>query len=553
MNERMSTVHSTVEPLPDGMLDELIPPESDGEFVQHIQTHISHVFLTHERVYKIRKAVRFPFLDFSSRDARNRDCLDEVRLNRRLTPDVYLGVSAIKHFSGGWKLGALREDLDEGPGSEEYEHCVVMRRLPQGGDAQSLVENGRLTREHLEGIADRLARFHDANRLEDPGFYSEAEWFERISHPILQTLEMIRAEPDGPEIEQRADALALASRRGLEACAEHIEARHRGGFSVNGHGDLQLGHVWFEGDASAPLIIDCTEFSRNFRTIDPASEVAFLAMDLVYCGHPELAEHFLARYARDTDDFGLYWLVDLYSSYRAAVRAKVGLLASHDDTIEAAQRATWLTSARDHLAVAEGFLAARAGGAVVVTCGVVGSGKSTLANALARELAAVPIASDRIRKRQAGLRDDDHRAACDDPHAGLYDESHTTAVYSGLLERAEAVISSGRCVVLDATFALESQRRSVLSWAAKKGIPAYLIEAYCAPEIALERLRAREREGSDPSDAGPSLYEWSVERFAAPLEWPEKDRARIDTDKPSWRDDLRRIPFVRKLSKSSSP
>ena len=543
---------SNPEPLPDGLIDHLILPGGTAEPVDQIQTHISHLFLTRHRVYKIRKAVRFPFLDFSHRDARNRDCLDEVRLNRRLSPDVYLGIAPIRRSGTAWEIGPVAEVLAPDSSGETGEHCVVMRRLPDGGDAQALLAKGLLTDSHLAQIASRLAHFHNEHRLGNARSYSEAEWLEHVSQPIVNTLQMIETEAGPTELADRARALEEASRRRLRECADQIQSRHSAGLSIDGHGDLQLGHIWFEAGSTLPLIIDCTEFNRDFRTIDAASEVSFLAMDLIYRGHPELAEYFLAQYAQETDDYGLYTLVDFYASYRAAVRAGVALLAAKDDSISAAQRNAAQESARDHLAVAEALIKPATTGAVFVTCGIVGSGKSTVARELARTLGAATIGSDRTRKHLAGLRFDDHRGAHDNPEAGLYTDAKTDAVYAGLIERASAVVSSGRCVVLDASFALEAQRRTVLAWASERGIPAYLVEARCAPEVAYGRLCAREKSADDPSDAGPSLYEWSANHFAAPVEWPEEDRARVDTDHESWEEVLAHIPFVKNRLDSGS-
>jgi len=531
----------SIEPLPEGMLDGFVAPNPSGGPIEHVQTHISHLFLTRDRVYKIRKAVRFPFVDFSSRAARNRDCVDEVRLNRRLSPDVYLGVASIEPRGSRWQPTQPAERLAAG---DPLEHCVVMRRLPDGGDAQTLLRAGRLTPAHLAGVANRVAAFHQAHRL-DPSQSTRDDWAAHVSAPMLETLELVESEAGESQIRRRAIALADQTRKRLAAAAPAIEARRRNALAVDGHGDLQLAHVWFEGDPSSPRIIDCTEFNRDFRRIDAACEVAFLAMDLEYRGHRALADYFLAQYARRTDDYDLYRLVDLYASYRAAVRAKVALLAAQDASIDAAQRSAARHSAAAHLTLAEAFLAPKAKGALFVICGVVGSGKSTLADALAETLGAASIGSDLTRKRLAGLRADDHRAAGSAPRTGLYAESRTDEVYAGLLERADAVVPSGRAAVLDATFARRSQREAARRWASARDIPAYLIEARCDPQVALERLRVRAAQGSNPSDAGPDFYAWSAEHFEPPDEWPRDERSAIRMDTDAWRQDLENLTFVR--------
>jgi hypothetical protein len=506
--------------------------------VDAVQTHLSHVFLTGERVYKLRKAVKLSFVDFSTRAARNADCLREVSLNRRLAPDVYLGVAPLRRApASGFAVGGPRESLEAArPGEPEPEHCVVMRRLREGRDALSLLERGELGPRELDAVARVLARFHGRHGLGSPAPWTAAAWLERTATPLRACVESLRAHDppvcDARRLERVAD-LERERLRALEAC---FEARRLAGRAVDGHGDAHLQHVWFETAAEEPLLIDCLEFDEELRRIDVASEVAFLAMDLAYRGAPGLAERFLRSYAAETDDFDLYHVVDYFAGYRALVRAKVAGIAARDAGIALAQRAAAERSAAGHLELAERALEPPRRGALVVLCGTVGSGKSTVAAAFADASCGVVISSDRTRKRIAGLGPTDRPDA---PLArGIYTRAMSDRVYRGLLERALPVVESGRVAILDAAFPQAERRRAALAWAGERGIPALLVEVACSREVALQRLARREAEGLDASDAGPALHAWSIRTFEPVDEWPPARRVRLSTDDPSWREQV---------------
>lgn len=502
--------------------------------VEVVQTHISWVFLTRERVYKVRKGVDLGFLDFSTRAARNADCAREVALNRRLAADVYLGVAPLVPVDGRLRVGPPGEALAPGvPPMEAPEHCVVMRRLPDGGDALARLARGALEPAHLDAVAERVAAFHDANGLGAPAPFSREEWRERIAGPVADNFTALDASLAGaPERE----ALEHVRARTADFERRHdarFEARRRAGRAVDGHGDLHLAHVWFEGESCDPVIIDCIEFSERLRRIDAASEVAFLAMDLAYRERSDLAERFLRRYARERDDFDLYAVVDYFVAYRAGVRAKVAALAAAEPEIPAEQRARAAESVRRHLAFAAGALERPGGGALLLVCGVVGSGKTTVAELAADALGGGVVSSDRVRKRLAGL------GPLDRPREGfergIYTPERSKQVYAGLLDRAEPIAASGRVAILDATWARAAQRAEALAWARARGIPALLVEARCARAVAVARLSRRRREGRDPSDAGPELYDRSEAGFERPDEWPAARRLAVATDAEGWR------------------
>lgn len=496
--------------------------------VESVQTHISHVFLTGGRVYKFRKAVDLGFLCFATRGQRNADCLREVALNRRLAPDVYLGVAPL--FDEG-RVGSVAEDLDAGPPVPE--HCVVMRRLPARRDALSLLEQGGLRPEQLDRLAVHVASFHDSHGLGTPAPFTAEAWRARVFGPVLDNFRALGAEVGEAVPEALLRESENRERAFRESAGERFERRRQDGRAVDGHGDLHLDHVWFERDDDPPLLVDCIEFNEDLRRIDAASEVAFLSMDLRYRRHPELAERFLARYAAERDDFDLYGVVDWFEAYRAAVRAKVAAIAAREPEIDEAQRGRAAESARRHLGLASQVLGARSPGRLLLVAGVVGTGKSTAARVAADALRAAVVSSDRVRKRLAGL------APRERGDADLYTRESTERTYAALLERARPVLQSGRVCVLDATFSARRHRDAARALARELGTASLLLEVQCAEAVALERLAARAAAGDAVSDAGPELYRSSVAGFEPVDEWPEGRHLAVRTDVDGWEKGLR--------------
>jgi aminoglycoside phosphotransferase family enzyme/predicted kinase len=502
--------------------------------VDWIQTHISHVFLVGDRVFKMRKAVRLPFLDFATCADRNADCLREIHLNRRLAPGVYLGVASVIEEGEGVFIGSIQESIEDAAA----EHVVVMRRLPSGHDALSMLEKGRLTLEHLITVGNLLGRFHAEQDLGSPAPWSADAWQARIEEPVMACFDaLVHSDPN---LEERVETLRTRASESMHTLRPKFEARRVAGNAVDGHGDLHLDHIWFEDEGEdkgeTPLVIDCIEFNEDLRRIDRASEVAFLAMDLRYRGRSDLAEGFLNNYASVADDYGLFGVVDFFAAYRALVRAKVAALAARQSGIDSTQRQAARSSVERHLELAERLLQPLKDPGLILMCGTVGCGKSSVARELARNGRGVPIVSDRVRKVLAGLPAigrSEISAKSEtftlDVDQGIYEHDQTERVYRALLERAAPVLDGGRTAILDASFSRRVHREAARNWAMDRGVPIRLIEVCCDPQIAAKRLAVREREGADPSDAGPEFLPISRSRFESPDEWPESDRERIWT------------------------
>jgi aminoglycoside phosphotransferase family enzyme/predicted kinase len=499
--------------------------------VESIETHISHVFLTSDRVYKFRKPVDLGFVRFATREERNADCRRELELNRRLAPDVYLGIAPLLSDGNQHRVGPVAEQST--PSAQDHEHCVVMRRLPDGRDARSLLERGELTPAQVDRLADTVAHFHASHGLGVAPFTAH-EWRKRIIDPVEDTLVRLAAMWGGHPLSKSIEQTLQAILEFPERHGNLLDRRRFAGYVVDGHGDLHLDHIWFEQDDSQPLIIDCLEFDCALRMIDAASEVAFPAMDLMYRGRRDLAARFLSRYARETDDYDLYSVVDFFISYRAAVRAKIASIVAKDSATGVSQRTRAEGSATRHVELAAEAASSRDAGALVLVSGLVGSGKSSVAAALADQVDGAVISSDRIRKRICGLLSDQHVAVGTDE--GIYAPVVSERVYSGMLDRARPIVESGRVAILDATFGLRRHRAAAVDLAHSLGAAVYLLEARCAAEIALDRLARRQAIGSDPSDAGPDFYETSVARFE-----PARGEMHLDvvrTDRDGWQESL---------------
>jgi aminoglycoside phosphotransferase family enzyme/predicted kinase len=480
--------------------------------VELVATHISWVFLTSDHAWKVRRPVKLPFLDFSTVERRKHDCEEEIRLNRRLAPGVYQTVVPVLLGPGGHTF--------VGPGTV-VDHAVKMRRLPEERSAAALLRAGELTAARLARLAKRLAEFY--RTVGPPAGLSGADSFARTVEENLEEL----AEFSGRFLDPaRLRSVAAAQRRDLAAHARLLAARAASGRFREGHGDLRLEHVYFEGEAGdeEPLVIDCVEFNPAFRCGDVALDVAFLAMELEAAGRPDLSDHFLYRFARDSSDYDFYPLIDLYLCHRALVRAKVACLLAADATTPALKAARKQEEAGRLLALAQAHAAGSPARRPVLVSvgGLVGAGKSTLAEALSLRLGFPVISSDLTRKSLGGVQ------PLERGPPSLYSDELTTRTYAEMLRRAGCVLRSGRGVILDGTFRTAATRAQARAAAAAHGAPFQFIEATCDEATLRERLRAR-RAGGTESDADDSVLDRIRHEHQPADELPASERLIADT------------------------
>jgi aminoglycoside phosphotransferase family enzyme/predicted kinase len=486
-----------------GLIDGLSRPAAyphPADAVAVRQTHISAVFLAGEFAYKVRKPVRLGFLDFSTLDLRRHDCDEEVRLNRRLAPDVYLGVVGVVDTPAGLRVGG------DGPA---VEWAVKMRRLPDGASLLDRLGRGEVTAAVVERLAGVVADFH---RRADGGPRVAA-----FGRPDVVAgnarANFAEAEPEVGQTVTRAvfDRVRGLTERRLAGLGPLIEARAARGVPRDTHGDLHLDHVYLFPDRPPPgdlVVIDCVEFAERFRYADPVADAAFLVMDLAFRGRRDLARAFADAYFRAAGDEDGRPLLPFYTAYRAVVRAKVEGLTLREPEVPAADREANRRLARGHWLLALGELEDPGRRpALVLVAGLPGTGKSTLARELAGDGFAV-VRTDEVRRElfpapPAGV----------DPRDWLYDPERTARVYGECLRRAEAGLLAGGRVAVDANFRDDQARRPFADLADGLAVPRLLVVCEAAPEVVRGRLAARR---GDASDADWAVHRWAAGRWQDP-------------------------------------
>jgi len=500
---------------------DLLRPEAYGPLrptkVELVETHISRVFLLDGDVFKIKRPVNLGFLDFTTLERREAACRAEVSLNTRLAPDVYLGVVPVRLDPGG-----RASFCGDGP---VVDWAVHMRRLPDAQRADVRLAHGQLDAPAIDSIARHLARFHADARTDGAvsAFGAPDAIARNVEENFAQTRGLIEMYDDeAAEIIRWQTAF-------LRGHAALFAQRAATGRVRDGHGDLRLEHVYLDAE-DRPTIIDCIEFNDRFRFADVCADVAFLSMDLAAHGRVDLAERLLAHYARETNDYDLYALVDFYESYRAFVRAKIAAFQAADTGIDEGSRTRAAAEARRHLLLA---LAADRRSllmpVVVAVGGIIASGKSTVAERLDDEMSALVVDAYRARKSMVGVdpRHPLHEAAW----TGAYDPGFTERVYAEVMRRAEVVLASGRPVVIDASFRSPMMRARVRELAIAHGAPFRFIECRADPEVCRDRLAQRARVPG-VSDGRLDVFDAFRAQFEPVNELPSDERVVLDTTRP---------------------
>jgi aminoglycoside phosphotransferase family enzyme/predicted kinase len=481
------------------------------------QTHISVVFLTVDFAYKLKKPVRLSFLDFSTLDQRRHFCLEEVRLNRRLAPHVYLGVVPVARAGSNVAFEGTGEIID---------WAVKMQRLPESSTLEHYVLNDAIHPEDIRRLAVRLARFHEqADRSDRISEFGRFDAIAKIIRDNFTVSEPMVGKTISSRVRRRLMDLTDAE---LAKTEPLIEARAAQGIPCDTHGDLHLDHVYLFRDQSPPadlVVVDCIEFNERFRYSDPIADVAFLAMDLDFHGRRDLSAEFLESYFEAAADSEGQRLVPLYVSYRAAVRGKVDGLQLGESEIPQSAREQALARARGHWLMALNSLETpEKRAALVLVGGLPGSGKSTLAANLARRADFQVIRSDVVRKELAGVASTESGGS--PIGEGLYTEEMTERTYAECLRRAGALLFDGERVIVDATFVDETRRRRFYDLSISWGVSPQLLWCQTNPETIQKRLTARR---GDASDADWAVYLHSAERLQHFQKWEQRWKCTLDT------------------------
>ena len=313
--------------------------------VKLVQTHISYVFLAGDFVYKLKKPVNFGFLDFTTLEKRKHFCEQELLLNRRLCPDLYLGIVTVNEENGILALN--------GPG-EAVEYGVKMARMPEEGMMANFIGSGKLDRAMIDRIVDILVPFYQkAEGGEDIRRFGTAR---AVSVNILENFEQTQGFIGCPSLsQQQFDTISSYAKGVLNQEARFAE-RIAAGRIRDCHGDLYSANICFDGDKVH--IFDCIEFNQRFRYCDVASDVAFLAMDLDFHGMNDLSRHFIDSFVARSGDAGLPGMLNFYKCYRAYVRGKINLFTAHAPEVDAETKAKCFAMAGRYFALAERYATA---------------------------------------------------------------------------------------------------------------------------------------------------------------------------------------------------
>ena len=479
------------------------PHRPDG--VEVVESHISWVFLAGDRAYKLRKPVVFPFLDYGTAERRRAMCDEEVRLGRRLAPDVYRGVRPLVRMKDGWALGAA--------GEAGAEYVVEMRGFDERQTLAARMRDGTADEAAVRAVARRIAAFHiDAESAPTGSFDPEA-----VAATVRENFGTLL--PYAPLLDERDLAAAhhfsiafLHARRGL------LEERVARGFVRNCHGDLRAEHVILEGGQVE--VFDPLEFDPGLREIDVSAELAFLVMDLMDARAGDLAAALIDEYAATGGNYGGTSLLFFYAAYRAWVRAKVACLRA-GELPPGDERAAAVAEARRLAALARQLALRARRPLVLVVCGASATGKTVLAEAVCALSELPHLSSDLVRKELAGLAP--HQRAAEEH----YTDEASLRTYRELGVRAAAYTQSG--AVVDATFRRRSHRAA---FAHAFGGEALFVECKAPATVVAERATRRERSPGRVSDATAAIAAAQLMEFEPLDEVPPSRHVLLRTDRP---------------------
>lgn len=450
------------------------------------ETHISMVFFSADRAFKLLKPVTTSFLDFSTVDQRLVAIDDELTLNRRMAPDVYLGTADVVEHD------------------EVVDRMLVMRRLPGDRRLTRLVTDADLD-DHIRRVLRAVAAFHAA----EPAVHDAEDIAGRDAvarnwtNSIEDMVPLVGEVFDADEFE----IVTSLSARYLEHSERLFAARLAAGFVRDGHGDLTAEDIFCLDDG--PRILDCLAFDRRLRIADVLCDVAFLAMDMDRLAGPSAADTVWRYYAEFSNEHHPPSLAHHYVAYRAHVRAKVSSWRHRQGDPDAAPLArSYLELCRRYLDLARRRL--------VLVGGTPGSGKTTVSQAVSRELRWSMVSTDSIRKELTGRAHTDREFVA--PERGIYSPDISATTYHEVFRRAELLLERGESVVLDASFSDPAQRQRAREIADRQGADIIEIECVLDSATAKQRVAQRLARGDDPSDARPAILD---DLRAMHADWPE--------------------------------
>jgi uncharacterized protein len=476
--------------------------------IEVIETHISWVFLTGPFAYKIKKPLDLGFVDYTTLKRREHFCHEELRLNRRLAPEIYLAVIPITGTVETPSVGGLGEPI---------EFAVKMRQFAQSDLLTHYIARKQLTPRMAEAIAHRMARFHSTiTKAPENTPYGTPQ---AVLGPMKQNFITIRTHISDPNLTKLLDTLEQWTLARHRALAGILHQRKALGFIRECHGDMHLGNIALvDGQVT---IFDGIEFNDQIRWIDVVSELAFLVMDLDDRNAGTLAQRALNRYLQESGDYLSLKLLRFYQVYRAMVKAKVSVIRAAQRDTTAAERQAQLELYQSYINLAKRYTRPEHA-AVIITHGVSGTGKSTLCQRLAELPGIIWIRSDIERKRLHGLE------ALDQSHSpigkGLYGDDATDLTYERLLTLSNVITEEQYTVLVDATFLRFAQRQVFRDLARTKKRPFLILNFQAGEAILHARIQSRQTHGGDPSEANADVLRYQL-THREPLSAEEQPQA----------------------------
>ncbi|MFH1928067.1 MAG: AAA family ATPase [Chloroflexota bacterium] len=482
--------------------------------VEIVQTHISFIFIAGEEVYKAKKAVDFGFLDFTTLEKRKFYCEEELRLNRRLAPETYLGVVPIAEDDSG--------ALHLGPEGRIVDYAVRMKRIPRERMLRRMLAEGKVQPSVMDAIAAKLAGFH--RQAETGGRIDEIGGVETIRRNHEENFAQTQAAVGVTIPRDRYNFIRAYVADFLQRQEPLFRRRVADRRIRDCHGDLHLEHICITDGIT---IFDCIEFNERFRFGDVAAEVAFLAMDLDFNGYPAWAEAFVDAYVRHAEDSEIRTLLNFYRCYYAYVRGKVIGFRIQDPAIDDKGRQEAGETAARYFDLAFTYAARPERPILLLTAGLMGAGKSVLAQRLAPRLGAEVIRMDVLRKALLEIDPTEHH-----PEAfgqGIYSDETSRRTYERALQLAAEILKQGRSVIVDASYKRREERLRAFSAAQEWNADFFLLECACPEGTVKARLNSRQREEVDSSDGRWEIFLAQKGDFDPVTELPERFHIVIDT------------------------
>lgn len=482
--------------------------------VELLQTHISFVFIAGDYVYKVKKPVNFGFLDFTTLEKRQFYCEEELRLNKRLAPNIYLDVAPITRDEQG------RLALD---GSKDVvDYAVRMKKIPQDTMLKNLLARGKADAQIMDAVAQKIARFHQ--EAETGGVIDEMGSIKTIRRNHEENFAQTEKYVDVTIPAYQYRFIKDYVERFLDVKKPLLEKRIADHKIRDCHGDLHLEHICI---ADEIIVFDCIEFNDRFRMSDVAAEVAFLTMDLDYNGYPSQAQEFAQAYLKYSGDADMCSLLNFYRCYYAYVRGKVISFRLDQKEIPEAERAEIKKTALKYFDLAYTYAARLEKPVLMLTAGLIGSGKSYQARYLAQRLGAEVIRTDVLRKELLSIAPaEKHHEAFGQ---GIYTKDITQKTYEKAVDLAADKIKQGKPVIIDASFKGRSERALAVNLAARLHAPLYVIECVCPDDVVKMRLEKRMLENDNPSDGRWEILQEQKKQYEAINEIPDGGYFKVDT------------------------